>query len=133
MKLPDLEWIDDWASAVWAGILMAICVCLLAAFYILASTAWTVAFGAERGLASVYSEGPQTASGERFSSRAMCAAHRTLPFGTRVRVHHGQRSAVVTINDRGPWIRGRIIDLTPIAARVLAISGLAPVTLEVLR
>ncbi len=60
------------------------------------------------------------------------AAHRTLPFGTRVRVTNSSngRSVVVRINDRGPFVRGRIIDLTPAAASALGFSGLARVTLQ---
>lgn len=63
----------------------------------------------------------------------MTAAHRTLPFGTMVRVTHRKtgKSVVVRINDRGPFVRGRVIDLTPAAARELGFSGLAPVTLSV--
>ncbi|MGA7165289.1 MAG: septal ring lytic transglycosylase RlpA family protein, partial [Pseudolabrys sp.] len=60
------------------------------------------------------------------------AAHRTLPFGTHVRVTNKSngRSVVVRINDRGPFVRGRIIDLTPAAASALGFSGLAHVTLQ---
>ena len=67
------------------------------------------------------------------SPAAMTAAHRTLPFGTMVRVtdSHTGRSVVVRINDRGPFVRGRVIDLTPAAARALGFSGLADVTLDV--
>jgi rare lipoprotein A len=63
----------------------------------------------------------------------MTAAHRTLPFGTRVRVTNEStgRSVVVRINDRGPFVRGRVIDLTPAAARQLGFSGLARVRLDV--
>jgi rare lipoprotein A len=88
--------------------------------------------GASSGLASSYGEGSQTASGERFNASELTAAHRTLPFGARVRVtnHTNGRSVVVTINDRGPFVSGRIIDVTPAAARVLGMSGLAPVTIE---
>ena len=87
---------------------------------------------AESGTASVYAySGTKTASGERANPTAMTAAHRKLPFGTRVTVTHARsgRSVVVRINDRGPFIRGRIIDLTPAAARALGFSGLAPVTI----
>lgn len=90
---------------------------------------------AESGIASQYSYGP-TASGERFSRGAMTAAHRRLPFGTRVRVTNKKngRSVVVRINDRGPFIRGRIIDLTPVGAQRLGMAGsIAPVTVEVVR
>jgi rare lipoprotein A len=64
----------------------------------------------------------------------MTAAHRTLPFGTLVRItqRHNGHSVVVRINDRGPFVRGRVIDVTPAAARALGFSGLAPVTLAVI-
>ena len=88
---------------------------------------------AQSGIASVYSEGP-TATGERVVASGMTAAHRTLPFGTMVEVTNTQtrRSVVVRINDRGPFVRGRVIDLTPAGARAIGSSGLAPVTLTVL-
>jgi len=88
---------------------------------------------AQSGIASVYSGG-RTASGERASASGMTAAHRTLPFGTLVRVNYRRsgRSVVVRINDRGPFVRGRVIDVTPAAARALGFSGLAPVTFDVI-
>jgi rare lipoprotein A len=89
---------------------------------------------AQSGIASVYAySGGRTASGEPVSPSALTAAHRTLPFGTRVQVTDAQtgRSVVVRINDRGPFVAGRIIDLTPAAARALGMSGLARVTVEV--
>jgi peptidoglycan lytic transglycosylase len=69
------------------------------------------------------------------SSGAMTAAHRSLPFGTRVTVvnRNNGRSVVVRINDRGPFVRGRVIDLSPAAARVLGIDSLASVSLSVVR
>jgi rare lipoprotein A len=76
--------------------------------------------------------GPRTASGERFNENAMTAAHRTLPFGTQVRVCHAGRCVVVRINDRGPFIRGRDIDLSHRAAQLVGIDGVGPVTLQVL-
>jgi len=88
---------------------------------------------AQSGIASVYAySGERTASGERAQPSGLTAAHRTLPFGTRVRVTNKSngRTVVVRINDRGPFVRGRIIDLTPAAARVLGFSGLAHVTLQ---
>jgi rare lipoprotein A len=87
---------------------------------------------ASHGLASFYGSDSQTASGEKFDAHEFTAAHRTLPFGTRVRVtnHSNGRSVVVTINDRGPFVRGRIIDVTPAAAHALGMSGLASVTVE---
>ena len=88
-----------------------------------------------RGLAAYYSEGQATASGERFNARAMTAAHRTLPFGTRVRVTRTDngRSVIVRINDRGPYGGGRIIDVSVAAAQALGMTGrgVAPVALEV--
>lgn len=76
--------------------------------------------------------GPRTASGERFDPAAMTAAHRTLPFGTWVRVTHDGRSVTVRINDRGPFRRGRSIDLSRGAARAIGLDGVGAVTLEVL-
>jgi rare lipoprotein A len=63
----------------------------------------------------------------------MTAAHKSLPFGTLVKVTHRRtgKSVVVRINDRGPFVRGRVIDLTPAAARAIGFSGIAPVTLAV--
>jgi len=77
------------------------------------------------GMASYYGNesGSRTASGERFNQNAMTAAHRSLPFGTKVRVTHGGRSVVVTINDRGPFIRGRVLDLSTGAARAIGLTG----------
>ncbi|MBU7586780.1 MAG: septal ring lytic transglycosylase RlpA family protein [Nostoc sp. TH1S01] len=92
-----------------------------------------------RGMASFYGydgSGSMTASGQRFNPEAMTAAHRTLPFGTRVRVTNTRngRSVIVRINDRGPYIRGRVIDLSTAAARTIGMigSGVAPVHIEVL-
>ena len=84
------------------------------------------------GIASVYSGG-LTASGERMNPGAMTAAHRTLPFGTSVTVVNNRngRAVVVRINDRGPFVSGRVIDLSPAAARAIGVSGLAPVSLTV--
>jgi rare lipoprotein A len=77
------------------------------------------------GMASYYGNesGSRTASGQRFNQNAMTAAHRSLPFGTRLRVTHGGRSVVVTINDRGPFIRGRVLDLSTGAARAIGLTG----------
>jgi len=87
------------------------------------------------GLASVYSteSGTRTASGERLNPGGMTAAHRSLPFGTMVRVTNQRngRSATVRINDRGPFVRGRVIDVSPAAARALGFSGVASVSLNV--
>ena len=88
---------------------------------------------AQSGVASHYSDLSVTASGRSYSSGAMVAAHRTLPFGTKVRVHNPRngRSIVVTIVDRGPFIKGRIIDLSKGAASALGFSGLQKVHLTV--
>ena len=87
---------------------------------------------AQTGIASVYS-GQRTASGGYASASGLTAAHRSLPFGTLVQVTNQRtgRSVVVRINDRGPFVRGRVIDVSPAAARALGFSGLAPVTLTV--
>jgi rare lipoprotein A len=91
---------------------------------------------AESGIASVYGNGDgyagrKTASGARMNPHELTAAHRTLPFGSRVRITNKKngRSAIVRISDRGPFVRGRIIDVTPAAARALGFSGLAPVSI----
>ena len=90
-----------------------------------------------RGKASFYSHGTKTASGERFQPGAMTAAHRSLPFGTKVRVTdvHSKRSVVVRINDRGPFIKGRIIDVSRGAANELGMigRGIAMVDLQIIR
>jgi rare lipoprotein A len=85
------------------------------------------------GIASVYSGG-RTANGEHASSGGLTAAHRSLPFGTLVKVtnRRSERAVIVRINDRGPYVGGRVIDLTPAAAHAIGFSGLAPVTLSVI-
>lgn len=92
-----------------------------------------------RGWASWYGpgfHGNRSASGEPYNQNALTAAHRSLPFGTRVRVTNLNTgvSVIVRINDRGPFVRGRIIDLSAAAARMLGMmgSGVAPVSIEVL-
>jgi rare lipoprotein A len=86
------------------------------------------------GIASAYSveSGRRTASGQELNREALTAAHRTLPFGTKVTVTNKSNghSVVVTINDRGPFVRGRIIDLSPAAARLLGFSGVTHVTVN---
>jgi len=87
------------------------------------------------GMASFYGNesGSKTASGQRFNQNALTAAHRTLPFGTKLRVTHGDRSVVVTINDRGPFVHGRVLDLSTAAARAVGLTsaGVGRVTAEV--
>ncbi len=91
----------------------------------------------QHGLATWYGRGRGTASGERFNKHAMTAAHRTFPFGTRARVTNKRngRSVIVRINDRGPFVRGRIIDVSEAAAERLGMKrdGVVPVKVERLR
>jgi rare lipoprotein A len=77
------------------------------------------------GKASYYGSesGSRTASGQRFNQNAMTAAHRSLPFGTKLRVTHRGQSVVVTVNDRGPFIKGRVLDLSTGAARAIGLTG----------
>jgi rare lipoprotein A len=91
---------------------------------------------AQVGMASYYKSGKRTANGERFNPMGYTAAHRTLRFGTKVRVTNLRtgRSVIVRINDRGPFIRGRIIDLSYGAARAVGLhhSGVAKVRMTVI-
>jgi rare lipoprotein A len=89
--------------------------------------------GPQTGIASVYSN-EKTANGEYAYPSRLTAAHRTLPFGTFVEVRNLKtgRSVIVRINDRGPFVAGRIIDLTPAGAKAIGSDGLAPVALTVL-
>ena len=105
---------------------------VLASTLVISTIAMPVVASAQTGIASIYSGG-RTANGEHARASGLTAAHRSLPFGTMVRVTNQRsgRSVVVRINDRGPFIRGRVIDVTPAAAHVLGFSGLAPVTLAV--
>lgn len=100
--------------------------------FLVSTVAMPMTASAQTGIASVYSGG-QTANGERALASGLTAAHRTLPFGTLVRVTNNStgRSVVVRINDRGPFVNGRVIDVTPAAAQALGFSGLANVTLDV--
>jgi rare lipoprotein A len=88
----------------------------------------------QAGIASVYSyeSGSRTASGQKLNHEALTAAHRTLPFGSKVKVTNKRngRTVVVTINDRGPFVRGRVIDVSPAAAQELGFTGLAQVSID---
>jgi rare lipoprotein A len=95
--------------------------------------------GTERsftGIASFYGNDTdhETASGQRFDENRLTCAHRSLPFGTKLRVTHGGRSVVVTVNDRGPYIRGRILDLSTAAARAVGLidAGVGKITAQVI-
>ena len=92
--------------------------------------------GPVTGFASYYKSGKVTANGERFNPHGLTAAHRSLPFGTRVKVTNlrNGRSVIVRINDRGPFIRGRIMDLSLGAAQVVGLtaSGVARISYVVM-
>jgi len=97
------------------------------------------AAGTETGLAAVYSDrlnGRKTASGKRYHRNALTAAHKTLPFGTRVKVTNAKngKSVELLINDRGPRQSGRVLDISPAAAKALGFSrhGMAEVSVEVI-
>ena len=89
----------------------------------------TYASGDQCGVASWYALSSKTASGERMNANAMTAAHKSLPFGTMVRVtdQKSGRSVKVRINDRGPFVKGRIIDLSRAAAHRLGLNGIGRV------
>jgi rare lipoprotein A len=93
--------------------------------------------GKSHGIASFYSEGSRTASGEKFDPKELTAAHPTLPFGTKLRVTntHTGRSVTVRVNDRGPYVHGRVVDVSYSAAQELGMvgRGVAPVKLDVVQ
>ena len=90
---------------------------------------------ASHGVASFYTEGTKTASGEKFNTLEMTAAHPTLPFGTKLRVTNvaSGRSVTVRVNDRGPYVQGRVVDVSYSAADALGMvgKGVAKVKLDV--
>jgi rare lipoprotein A len=90
-----------------------------------------------QGVASFYTEGTQTASGEKFDTHDLTAAHPTLPFGTRLRVTNvaSGKSVTVRVNDRGPYVPGRVVDVSYSAAETLGMvgSGVAKVKLDVVQ
>jgi rare lipoprotein A len=92
---------------------------------------------ASQGVASFYTEGTQTASGEKFDTHDLTAAHPTLPFGTRLRVTNvaSGKSVTVRVNDRGPYVPGRVVDVSYSAAETLGMvgPGLAKVKLDVVQ
>jgi rare lipoprotein A len=92
---------------------------------------------ASQGVASFYTEGTQTASGEKFDTHDLTAAHPTLPFGTRLRVTNvaSGKSVTVRVNDRGPYVPGRVVDVSYSAAETLGMvgSGIAKVKLDVVQ
>jgi rare lipoprotein A len=92
---------------------------------------------ASSGVASFYSEGQETANGEQFNPNELTAAHPSLPFGTRLRVTNMStgRSVTVRVNDRGPYVHGRVVDVSYSAARALGMvhTGVANVKLDVVQ
>jgi rare lipoprotein A len=137
-----------WCRNAGGAIVRKICSSVIVAcvFLLVAETADAAALAAKQkaqsktpaliGLASVYAyeKRSRSASGEILNFKSLIAAHRTLRFGTQVRVTNRRngKSVVVRIIDRGPFIRGRVIDLSPAAAREIGLGwGLAPVTLAV--
>ncbi len=103
---------------------------------VLLAAVWLVSCqqaSAECGIASTYSSGTRTANGELYNHMGVSAAHKSLPFGSRVVVRNQRtgRSITVRINDRGPFVAGRIIDLSTGAKNALGMDGIAPVCLEV--
>src|SRR3954454_13798865 len=114
---------------------LLLCTSICIASIAFSSASWA---GSQTGTASVYGNGDghagsKTANGGRLNTGALTAAHRTLPFGTRVAVvnQRNGKQVIVRITDRGPFVPGRIIDLTPAGARAIGVSGLAPVKLTV--
>jgi rare lipoprotein A len=115
-------------------VLRVLSVCLVVP--VLAGCATTNVDAASRTMnASWYMHGKRTANGERFNPNGMTAAHRTLPFGTRLHLTHNGRTVIVRINDRGPFVRGRQLDLSRGAAQQLGCirSGSCKVIYRVVR
>jgi rare lipoprotein A len=125
--------------------LVCVCMCLSAGLVACAATKKTpraapeaTAQWVEAGIASVYAgkfQGRRTANGERYNSSALTAAHPSLPFGSMVRVTSltNGKTVVVRINDRGPFVEGRVIDLSLAAAQALRLNGLMQVEVQQLR
>src|ERR1041384_2861177 len=108
---------------------LSMCAAAAAAVLLIASSVAS----AESGIASVYPQsykGRRTASGAPLNPGAMTCAHKRHPFGTTLRVAVGGKSITCRVTDRGPFVRGRVIDLTPVAAHALGFSGLARVSVE---
>lgn len=137
-----MDWLDDACSGWRAGVAVAIAAVIIwyATQCIFGWLAVIRPAHAERGIASVYTyghgtlRGHPTACGVAFNPGLLTAAHRTLACGSMVKVTTGRgRSVIVRITDRGPFRKGRVIDLTPAAARALRMDGLAMVSVVVLK
>lgn len=105
------------ASTLGAAVILGVAAFFLAITPVHAAECWTWTashYGTESGR--------RTANGERFDGSGMTAAHKTLPFGTRLKVSYGGKSVVVRVNDRGPFVRGRQLDLSTAAARKLGLT-----------
>jgi rare lipoprotein A len=108
----------------------------LVALFLIASTSpshSTVASWYDCATKGQCSKSKRTANGEKFNPNALTAAHKTLPFGSKVRVTYKGKSVIVRINDRGPFIKGRHIDLSRAAARRIGCKGVCKVSIVVLK
>lgn len=106
---------------------------LLAGLFLFASPAQaTIASWYDCMTVGQCSKSKRTANGEKFNPNALTAAHKTLPFGTKVKVTHKGKSVIVRINDRGPFIRGRHIDLSRAAARKIGCKSVCKVSIKVI-
>jgi rare lipoprotein A len=112
---------------------MKILVTLLAGLFFFVSPAQaTIASWYDCMTPGQCSKSKRTASGEKFNPHALTAAHRSLPFGTKVKVTYKGKSVIVRINDRGPFIKGRHIDLSRAAARKIGCKGVCKVKIQVI-
>src|SRR5262245_14004727 len=122
-------------AALCGGVILALSACTVASARDV-KTKKDVKAKEEKGIASIYAyDGEKTANGEFANPRGLTAAHKTLPFGTKVKVTNERNGHTVTvrINDRGPFVKGRVIDLTPAGAKVLDFEkqGITKVSLAV--
>ena len=93
----------------------------------------TVGPESQQMVASWYMHGTHTANGEKFNPDGMTVAHKTLPFNTKLRLTHNDKSVIVRVNDRGPFIKGRDIDLSRGVAKVLGCPGICRLEAEIIQ
>ena len=93
----------------------------------------TVRPESQQMVASWYMHGTHTANGEKFNPDGMTVAHKTLPFNTKLHLTHNDKSVIVRVNDRGPFIKGRDIDLSRGVAKVLSCSGICRLDAEIIQ